>query len=44
MLARLTTVDKEYVKLHEFQSQAETDVGNPNEWGLICGWHAAVIF
>jgi hypothetical protein len=44
MLARITTVDREYVKLHGFQSQAEKNVGNPNEWGLICDSHAAVIF
>src|SRR4051794_28608773 len=44
MLARLLAVDREYVKLHQFQSEAEKDVGNPNEWILICESHAAVIF
>jgi hypothetical protein len=42
MLARLVAVDREYLKLHQFQSQAD-NAGNPNEWGLICESHAGVI-
>lgn len=38
MLARLITVDRSYVQLHEVQST------NPNEWGEVAESHAAVVF
>ena len=44
MLARLIVVDREYVKLHEFQSLPNINDYNPNDWGLICESHAASIF
>lgn len=44
MLARIIAVDREYARLHEFQSEADAEAGNPNEWAVLCESHAAVIF
>lgn len=43
MLARILAVDRHFVLLHQYQHQAETIQGNPNEWALECEYHAAVI-
>jgi hypothetical protein len=43
MLARITSLDREYVALHRFQKTFPPD-GNPNEWGIGCESHAGLIF
>ena len=44
MCAQISAVDREYVRLYQFQSEADGKTLNPNEWALICESHAAVIF
>lgn len=42
MLARILAVDKHFVFLH--QDQNNLAQSNPNEWALMCEYHAGVIF